>query len=139
MYVLPHFFGKSELYPDWSSLKVCEYAPGNAMVMCYLNETHPIKPHKYTMGFEHDPRTMLSKVLEEAEQRKLSFLIGFELEFTLLEQTLETYALPPSSGSLSMQALRNKYLPLLEESVMAIQKAGIDVCKFHAEGSHSQF
>ena len=82
---------------------------------------------------------MLSKVLEEADQHKLSFLIGFELEFVLLEQTLETYALPPSSGSLSMQALRNKYLPLLEESVMAIQSAGIDVCKFHAESSHSQF
>src|SRR2546423_8729211 len=88
MYLLPNIFGKNELYPDWSSLRICEYAEGNAMVMCCLNETHPIAPHKYTMGFEHDPRTILSKVVTEATQHNLSFLIGFELEFVLLEQSM---------------------------------------------------
>jgi glutamine synthetase len=139
MYLLPTILGNNELHPDWSSLRICEYAEGSAMVMCYLNETHPTAPHKYTMGFEHDPRTILSKVLAEAGQHKLNFLIGFELEFILLEPSMETHAPGTSSGTLKMHSLRNRYLPLLEESVMAIQSAGIDVCKFHAESGPAQF
>jgi hypothetical protein len=78
-YLLPYLFGKNKLHPDWNSLRIYEYAEGNTMVMCYLNETHPTAPHKYTVGFEHDPGT-------------------------------------------------TKYLSLLEESVMTIHNAGIDIC-----------
>jgi hypothetical protein len=56
-YLLPYLFSKNELHLDWNSLGICEYAEGNTMVICYLNETHPTAPHKYTMGFEDDPRT----------------------------------------------------------------------------------
>jgi glutamine synthetase len=139
MYVLPNIFGKNELHPDWSSLRICEYAQGNAMVMCYLNETHPTAPHKYTMGFEHDLRSILSRVLAEAAKQKLNFLIGFELEFVLLEPSMEALAPGTSSSTLSMHSMRNRYLPLLEESVLAIQSAGIDICKFHSEGGPAQF
>lgn len=139
MYLLPHIFGKNELHPDWSSLRICEYAPGNAMVMCFVNETHPTAPHKYTMGFEHDPRTILSKVLAEATQHKLDFLIGFELEFVLLEPSMEALAPGTCAGILSMHSLRNRYLPLLEECVLAIQRAGINICKFHTEAGPAQF
>jgi glutamine synthetase len=139
MYVLPKIFGKNELHPDWSSLRICEYAEGNAMVMCYLNETHPTAPHKYTMGFEHDPRTILSKVVAEAAEHNLNFLLGFELEFVLLQPSMEAHAPGTSSVILSMHSMRNKYLSLLEESVMAIQRAGIDICKFHTESGPAQF
>lgn len=139
MYMLPEVFGKCELHPDWNSLRKCEYAEGNAMVMCCVNETHPTAPHKHTMGFEHDPRTILSRVLAEAAEQKLTFLAGFELEFVLLDPSMEAHAPGTSSGVLSMFAMRNKYLGLLEEAVIAMQSAGIEVCKFHAEGGTGQF
>jgi glutamine synthetase len=72
------------------------------MVMCYLNETHPTAPHKYNMGFEHDPRIILSKVLAEAMQHRLNFLVGFELEFILLEQSMEAHAPGASFGTLAI-------------------------------------
>lgn len=65
-YLLPYLFDKSELHPDWNSLRIYEYAEGNTMVMCSLNEAHSTVPHKCTMSFEHDPRTILSKVLVAA-------------------------------------------------------------------------
>ena len=46
-YLLPYLFDKSELHPDWNSLSICEYAEGNTMVMCYLNETHSAVPQIY--------------------------------------------------------------------------------------------
>jgi hypothetical protein len=110
------------------------------MVMSYLNRAHPTAPHNCTMAFEHGPHTILSKVLAEAMQHKLNFRVGFKLEFILLEQFLEVYVLVVSSGTLAMRRLRNKCLPLLEESVMPIhseQRNGLPM-HFSAESSNEE-
>lgn len=107
--------------------------------MCRLSETHLAAPRKYTMGFEHDARTILSKVLAEGMQHKLNFHVGFEPGFILLEQSLEVYVPVISSGTLAMHGLHNNFLPLLEESVMAIHNAGIYTCKFRAEFGPARF
>jgi glutamine synthetase len=119
---------KDELVPDWTSLVVCHYEPTHAVVMCLWNEAG--------MGFETCPRSLLMEMEKAAkEKHNLSILVGSEVEFYICDWA-NGEPTPHLGGLLpfGLSGFRDVCLTIVEESVKILEKAGIQVCQFHAEG-----
>lgn len=115
-YLLPYLFGKNQLHPDWHSPRICECAEGNTMVICYLNETHPTAPHKYTMGFEHDPRTtqqipITARRISDGNPQRWHRHMQFHAEFGPAQFEVAIGPLPPMEAinalTYSQEAIRS--------------------------------
>jgi glutamine synthetase len=122
--------GVDLLYPDFTSLRPCLYAPGYASVMCFVSEGIG------NVGFKRCPRTILRALL--TRRRELEIKVGFEVEFkclnidgTDLEDCLKGWS--------TTTGLRNRCLPIIEEVVQILQQSGIEVQQFHTEGSKGMF
>ncbi|KAH8599256.1 hypothetical protein B0O99DRAFT_613406 [Bisporella sp. PMI_857] len=131
--------GEDRLWPDWSTLKACQYQPGHASLMCFIEEGG----HRDGKGFRRCPRSCLRELETAAKtMRNLEFLIGVEMEFQIMKpahgsqpaQPVQTTSYPYSAAS-----LRNEYLPFLDEIVGAFVKAGIKIRQYHSEGSSGMF
>lgn len=122
-----------ELRPDWESLRHCSFAPKHASVMCDL---HPRATNTHlTMSC---PRTDLRKAVSDFQYtHETDILIGFEAEFVLLDDSFHvpTNQLDPTTGLSTMSGLRSENLQILEEIVEAVESVGIEVHKFHTEGT----
>jgi hypothetical protein len=67
--------GEDEVWPDWSSLKVCHYHPGHAQAMCFVFEGG----EKNGKGFRRDPRSRLLEITNTAKkEHDIDFLVGIE-------------------------------------------------------------
>ena len=121
--------GVNYIHPDFSSLRVCHYAPSHASVMCAVFEDRD-------RTFTRDPRTLLKNILDRAEG--LGLKVGFEIEFRCLKPD-GTYLDECMSAWWTTAALRNKCHPILEDVVRTLLKSGIDVCHYHAEGGTGVF
>lgn len=124
-----HAGKKDDLVPDWSTLTPCYYHPGHASVMCFIDEPG--------QNFNTCPRTLL-KNLEHATLRKhdMRFLVGTEIEFYLTESPGATVPVPDVGAYCSTASLRrqgSRYLAVLEDSVQAMERAGIPLWTFHTE------
>ena len=129
--------GEDQLWPDWSSLKVCHYQPGHAVVMCFIHEGGIIDGK----GFRRCPRTRLLELTKlSQEKHDMDFLVGMEIEFFMMDESkgtpepVKTVRNPYTTAS-----LRNEYLLILEEIVGILLKAGIMVRQFHSEGEAGLF
>ncbi|TVY48103.1 Protein fluG [Lachnellula occidentalis] len=129
--------GQDELFADWSSLKVCHYAPKHAMVMCLVKEGG----HKEGQGFLRCPRSRLRWACNSAKQKHdLDFLVGNEVEFCIFDESSGTpKPIDMVAHTYSAASINNKYLPIVEEIVECIQNAGIEVRQFHSEGGPGLF
>ncbi|TVY78368.1 Protein fluG [Lachnellula suecica] len=133
--------GYDELYPDWESLRLCTYV-GNgktyASVMCFVKEQSRNFP-----AWERDPRSILQNALERAQKSlQLRFLVGFELEFYLADQTNRENSRPVHQFDqfYGAAALRDdRVLAVLEECVQSLLRAGIKATHFHGEIGHGMF
>ncbi|KAH8554433.1 hypothetical protein BGW37DRAFT_548945 [Umbelopsis sp. PMI_123] len=125
------------LKPDWSSLKVCQYEPRHAVVMCYIREGGT----QHQNGFKRCPRTCLQEMVSMAKNKHdLEFLVGFEIEFYVFDDSKGQPApIPTIPSVMTTSSLRNRYLPMLEEMVLLLEKAGISVHYFHSEGGGPGF
>jgi glutamine synthetase len=120
-----------ELRVDWTSLLVCGFLQTHAAVMCSTYQRDAVDP------WANCPRRLLQYVVESFQEEHSTFtLVGFEVEFTLLDATLNppANALDPVLGSSTMLGLRGRILEILQQMVEAIEMAGIQVYKFHTEG-----
>ncbi|GAP83979.1 putative glutamine synthetase [Rosellinia necatrix] len=138
--------GVYALQLDWASLKSGP-APGH--LSCYAN------------FLEADgsvaplcPRGILTRAVDQAAAAGLTFLVGFEVEFVVLERT----------GHLNDKNLNNKYRTIahdghawsmaralaswgaegsfttvVDEIITALKEAGINVEQFHAESAPGQY
>lgn len=133
--------GEDQLWPDWSSLRVCHHLPGQAFVMCYLKECGIVDGK----GFRRCPRTRLQEIMESSkEKHDLDFLVGFEVEFMIFKPDEKEFSLPPKrfladAGPYSTASLRTPYIPIVEEIVISLVKSGIQVRQYHSEGEHALF
>lgn len=117
---------KDSLIPDWTTLVECHYQPGHAAVMCFIDEAG--------RGFDCCPRSLLKKVERDVkEQHGISFLVGVEIEFYLTKDAESTAPVKDINSYCSTASLRTPYLAVLEDSVRAIERAGIPVWTFHTE------
>lgn len=130
--------GSHILQPDWTSVRRLTGWPSrslHAAVMCSIVSSVPGRPLDYDIC----PRRALEKVLEKASTSfGLSFLVGFEVEFVVMkmssdgECSLESAGIGYSSAS----GLRDPTFQYVEECVVALQEAGVQIQGFHCEGSH---
>jgi len=129
--------GQDELFADWSSLKICHYAPKHAMVMCFVKEGG----HKDGKGFRRCPRSRLQEVCSSAKgKHDLDFLVGNEVEFFIFDESSGTpKPIDMVANTYSAASINNKYLPIVEEMVECIQNVGIEVRQFHSEGGPGLF
>lgn len=118
-----------DLTPDWSSLKLCGFWPRHAAVLCSVHQkgTEPRSPRC--------PRTLLKESLEKFTGKfSTEVLIGFEIEFVLLNQdSAIDKPFDRVSAYSTMAGLRGIYLTIIEETVEAMEAAGIKTYHFHAE------
>jgi glutamine synthetase len=118
--------------PDWSSLKLCSFTPGHASVMCSIASEGEDDPYLQC------PRHLLENTLREIHQKDhTSFLIGFEIEFTLLDASLEsTQSIDPVVSYCMNAGLRCNTLKIMEQVCHALEKANCGVFHFHTEDPH---
>ena len=127
--------GYDELYPDWNSLRLCTYVRDgktSASVMCFSKEQSRNFP-----AWKRDPRSVLDGALRRAKTEfGFEFLVGFEIEFCLIDKTNRTASQPIELGNqfYGASALRDdRILALMEECVRALRSAGIEATHFHSE------
>ncbi|GAB1210663.1 hypothetical protein APSETT445_009458 [Aspergillus pseudonomiae] len=132
------------LHPDWKSLRVISTSspghdsPSYASVMCSIVQKLP--------GVAPDPdlcpRIALENTVAKAHnQHGIDFLIGFEIEFVVLQDGPDGCLIPFSShpGTYSAAALRGPSYRYFEECMRNLLDSGIEVREFHAEGSIGQY
>jgi len=129
--------GEDEIFPDWSSLKVCYYAPKHAVAMCFVKEGGMVNGR----GFQRCPRSRLREICSSTKQNHgVEFLMGAEVEFFIFDDSTGTPTpIDTVPNIFAAASINNNYLPILEEIVESIQDAGIEVRQFHTEGSPGFF
>jgi glutamine synthetase len=88
------------------------------------------------------PRIAPQNLIEKArKEQNLDFLVGFEMEFTLLKESTDGTFLPFSSqpGCYSVVGLRDPTFHLFEECIRGLCTASIQIEGFHVEGYTGQY
>ncbi|KAL9079677.1 MAG: hypothetical protein Q9157_001453 [Trypethelium eluteriae] len=118
-----------ELHPDWEFIRLCGFNPIHAAVMCFV--AHRDIEQRYAKC----PRSLLnSKLTELNNLHGERLLIGFEIEFVLLDETMQLAKPFEPIGNYSVTAgLRGEYLTIIEEILDALEASSIKVYDFHGE------
>lgn len=132
----------SNLYqPDWDSIRNTGpgmHASAYATVMCDVSQVSFRTPEPSRSC----PRLALSRILHTAaENFGLSFLVGFEVEFMIMQSNSTGDYVPYSSsfGRYSAAGLRDPAFQLVERCLDELQAAGVSIQGFHSEGFCGQY
>ncbi|KAI1821865.1 hypothetical protein F4861DRAFT_430751 [Xylaria intraflava] len=133
--------GSYTLHPDWSSLKNGP-VPGHASCYAYFAEEDGSRAPLC-------PRGILSRAMKQAEAAGLTFLVGFEMEFTVLERTgdsKEKYRMLPHDGhawsmarALASWGSEGSFNTVADEILSELDNIGIVAEQFHAEAAPGQY
>lgn len=134
--------GEYRLHPDLSSLKS---GPINGQVSVYGDFKE-----KDGSPVALCPRSQLKRVVQVAAQHGLSFLLGFEIEFVLMErcdpkgnELCRAFRPPPATGGHAWSTSRFSGNPqlarLLRDMVTQLEAIGVEVEQLHAESAPGQF
>lgn len=128
--------GEYRLHPDFSSLKLGPI-PGHFSMYGEFRESDGA-----TVGL--CPRTLLSRAQEQAARQGLAFLVGFEIEFLLLQRVdntsrYETLTNDGHSWSNSRFFADPKIPKLLADIVKQLASMDIYVEQVHPESAPGQF
>ncbi|KAI9461333.1 hypothetical protein HD554DRAFT_2176299 [Boletus coccyginus] len=143
--VAPGFdaFGEHIYVIDFSSFRLCSYAPGHAVFFGYFQEQVSIPRPTGGPSFEVPlcPRTVLSRLIRYAvEELGIQFLVGIETEFILLKSAdpLVPVNGRPYSTTLALST-GTVEARVLEEIADSIQADGIELQMYHSEGAPGQY
>ena len=131
--------GMYDAFPDWSSLTLGP-VPGQASVCLDFKQ-------KDGSDVDLCPRTLLRKTLERASSFGFSFLLGFELEFVVLEPNADGGYRPLRSdghGWSSTRAIADtgregSFNSILDELLDTLNQASIEIDQFHTEVAPGQY
>ena len=137
----PGFSGTGEyLYVlDLSSFRLCPYAPGHASVMGFFQ--YKVPDPQYGLELQHCPRRVLQKVEQRAKDKAgVTYLVGFESEFTLLSATTpKLVTVNDADWSLSAKLPGGSVeATVLEEIAVKLAEASIELQMYHAEAAPGQ-
>ncbi|KAE8148197.1 hypothetical protein BDV25DRAFT_168577 [Aspergillus avenaceus] len=136
-FALPYGAGAHNLHPDWASLR---QTTGNyGTVMCTVVES---TVGEQTPNSALCPRHALKNVLQDASDRYgLGFLVGFEIEFNIVDVSYDGDIRPTSSktGHFSVFGLREPRFKIVEECVHELLRVGVKFDNFHIEGHSGQY
>ncbi|KAF8517205.1 hypothetical protein JB92DRAFT_2809890 [Gautieria morchelliformis] len=129
--------------PDLESLRVCPYAPGHASVMgCYEEKVPVPGPDGMpTLKVDLCPRATLKRILDDASATAgVEFLVGYEIEVTLLKSTNPITSVNDHSWSASAGLYTGtKESLVLQEIADALQESGIELQMYHPEAAPGQY
>ena len=133
--------GQARLIPDLESLRLCPGLEGHASIFCdFSSVSVDANEAQLTLAdtFAFCPRSTLHLVAEHAQDETgLGFLVGFEIEFACVpQQTLATAVVHQTSGLRTLEAYM---MPVLCDISEGLEKSGISIQHFHAEGSANQY
>ncbi|OTB10682.1 hypothetical protein K445DRAFT_69763 [Daldinia sp. EC12] len=137
--------GMYTVRPDWSSLKP---GPTKGHVSCYAHFTELDGSDSALC-----PRTILRKTMQKATAQGLDFLLGFEVEFIVLERnpdasatSLDRFQTLRSDGhswsvsrAFADWGREGSFTTAIDEILDSLDEAGIEVDQFHAENAPGQF
>ncbi|KAI8986824.1 FLU1-II [Trametes punicea] len=140
--VAPGFEAVGEyLYvPDLSSWRKCTYAPGHASVMGWFQEKVP-HPER-GLAVNYCSRAILDRLVREARQKSgVSFLVGVESEFILLNETspVPRYVNHADWSCSAKTRTGSVETTVLEEIARCLVAAGIELQMYHAEAAPGQY
>ncbi|KAK0238917.1 hypothetical protein EDD85DRAFT_828447 [Armillaria nabsnona] len=128
--------------PDLSTLRLCPYEEGHASVLGWFQEKAPVlgADGNLTVAVDLCPRSVLQRVVEQATQAGVEFLVGFETEFILLKSTnpveAANYHAWTASNGLPSGAVESR---VMREIVESLLKSGIEVTMYHPEAAPGQY
>ncbi|OBZ77907.1 Protein fluG [Grifola frondosa] len=131
--------GEYVYVPDMSSFRICPYAPGHASIMGWFQEKTPSPSGDLSVNL--CPRTLLKRIVNEAQAKAgVSFLIGFESEFILLNATSpELSFVNHADWSCSAKTRSGSVeTTVLEEIADVLLAANIELQMYHAEAAPGQ-
>ncbi|KAI0430444.1 glutamine synthetase [Xylaria sp. FL1042] len=136
--------GVYSMVPDWATLKT---GPVDGHVSVYA-EFRELDGTSAVLC----PRSLLRKTLAKAASQNLTFLIGFEVEFLILERTSnpgpkqEKFRTKRSDGhawskvsALADWGCKGSFGNAADEMLACLADAGIEVEQFHPESAPGQF
>ncbi|KAK0188969.1 hypothetical protein F5146DRAFT_1002955 [Armillaria mellea] len=127
---------------DLSTLRLCPYEEGHASVLGWFQEKAPVlgADGNLTVAVDLCPRSTLQRVVEQAKQAGVEFLVGFETEFILLKSTnpveAANYHAWTASSGLPSGAVESR---VMSEIVQSLLKSGIEVTMYHPEAAPGQY
>jgi len=116
--------------PDWDTLRPTT-RPTHGTVMCNLKTTCFPEEEWYAL----DPRAVLKRVEKDAADHGVEFLVGYEVEFTLLDKMDSETAIGTPKSQWSSGAVNHPSFDFLEAAVDELESVGIPVWDFHPEGA----
>ncbi len=121
-------YADCHLFPDWSSLGPVPWLEATARVVC--------DAHMGGKPIEASPRWALARLIGEANRMGYDVAMGHEFEFYLL--TKGTYE-PLFGGVHIFNAVRNQWVPEIDQLLRYLQDSGIDLLTHNCEYAASQF
>lgn len=121
-----------ELHPSWETLRVCGFSPTHASVMCFVTRTGAAD------AFSMCPRQLLTRAIQEFEsEHAAKLLIGFEVEFVLLDESLQVpQSLDRIEGFSMSSGIRGNNLAIIEEIFDALEVSDVQVHHMHTEAAN---
>jgi glutamine synthetase len=135
------FVGEHIYVIDFSSFRVCSYAPGHAVFFGFFQEQVSVpRPSGPSFEVPFCPRTVLLRLLRYAvEELGIQFLVGVETEFTLLKSVDPLVPVNDQQWSTAAAvATGTVEAQVMEEIANAIQVDGIELQMYHSEGAPGQ-
>ncbi|KAF8548606.1 glutamine synthetase/guanido kinase [Imleria badia] len=127
---------------DFSSFRLCSYAPGHAVFFGFFQEQVSVpRPSGPSFAVPLCPRTVLLRLLRyAAEELGIQFLVGAEAEFTLLKSANPLVPVNDHQWSTTLALTTGTTeTRVLEEIADAIQADGIELEMYHSEGAPGQY
>jgi len=132
--------GEWHLAIDISTIRLCPYQERTAIVMGYFQEKWPAILENPSAS-PHDPRSILRRIVDEARSvARVNFLVGFEIEFTLLRSSSrggfvneEWFSTTSSLRSGTVETA------VLTEITNSLKNGGVELQMFHAEAAPGQY
>ena len=124
--------GEVRLMPDWSTLTMLPYAPGQAQVISDMvtSETGNV--------WEHCPRGFLKRQIQELEMHGLTLKAVFENEFFLLNKTAEGNLIPSDDTVFSATGSMNIHCELINDLADGLISQGLEVVSYYPESGPGQ-
>jgi glutamine synthetase len=124
--------GEVRLMPDWSTLTMLPYAPGQAQVISdmVISETGSV--------WQHCPRGFLKRQIQEFETHGLTLKAVFENEFFLLSKTAEGKLIPSDDTVFSATGSMNIHGEFINDLADGLISQGLEVESYYPESGPGQ-
>ncbi len=122
--------GEAVLSPDWDTVAVLPFAPGQAQVVCDLTvDGDP---------WEHCPRAFLREQVAHLGDLGLRALAGFETELVLLRRTDDGGLAPADRTTYAQTGPLNQQAGLVDDLAAALEAQGTPIALVHEESGPGQ-